>query len=185
MKNSIVFMAAACVILGRIAYADGQISNELRAAVKSHEAAVQAAVGPLNHRHAGRLEEILGRALASNDKQAIIDTLIELRKLGPEAVQYAATAVIGFFPSDEINAEQVLRKFLKDDPFFPTITRLRNTGLFEVKVIAADSKFAADHANDVATVMKQGLATRPGLPPVTILEKAEPPKEPLVPGANP
>lgn len=152
---------------------------ELRAAIRVHEEQMQTALDPLAREHAARLLPLLKSAQEKGNRQATLEVLTELRKLGPAAVQYAAKVIFEFSTANTANAEQALRNWLPKDPFISSLTEVRNTGLFELTVIAADPQFAAARANDLAEGLKRVAEAQAGSGRLKIWERAEPPAEPL------
>ena len=79
------------------------------------------------------------------------------------------------------DAEEILRKHLPKNDSSITISRVRDTGFFEIGVTAPDANAAAERANKIAVEMSEALAKDKNGNRLVIWEKAEPPARPVAP----
>jgi hypothetical protein len=91
----------------------------------------------------------------------------------PPSPAYRAAVTIEVKPPGN-DAEGLLRKHLPKGNPSVRLVAVRNTGLFEIAVIATDPKVAAQRANELAEAVKKAIEARQATT-IVLWDRAEPP----------
>ena len=88
--------------------------------------------------------------------------------------QYASTATVQFQSNKPDDDENVLRALLPQQSTTVTLTPIRNTELFQIRVTDVDPRKAADEANRIADSLQAQIKTSHPAAKYVIWERAEP-----------